>query len=202
METERRRSAESKMHLTRYSMYRQIASALPRPLAGRILGISGIENFYSIIDRARSELVETSFPQVDMQSLPFPDEHFDVVISDQVLAHLPDARRAVKEAFRVLKVGGTGIHTTTLLNPILPYPNDYSRFSCEGLKTICPDGVEVLQCASWGNRIAFGLILLHNSFFRFLEVPERPGVRRWLATYNDPNYPIHTWIVGRKLPLQ
>ncbi len=185
------------MRLTRYTMYRRIRTVLPAPLTGKILGISGIENFYDRIDRGASEMVETRYPEVDMQNLPFPDEEFDYVISDQVLMHLPDARQALQEAFRVLRKGGIGIHTAAVLNPIFLYPGDYCRFTCDGLRAYCPAGAEVLQCESWGNRLAFWLMLLYDPV-RAIQIPERPGLRRWLATYNDPRYPIHTWIVARK----
>lgn len=186
------------MHLTRYSMYRQIGEAIQHRLNGRILGISGIKNFYPWIDRATSEVVEVQFPEVDMQKLPFGDEEFDVVISDQVIAHLQDPRLALAEAFRVLRKGGVGIHTTRACGPPSPYPRDYYRFTRDGLLAMCPPGLEILQLGSWGNRFAMGLMLIRDPFFRFMEVPERPGLRRWLATYNEENYPIHTWIVAQK----
>lgn len=40
------------------------------------------------------------------QSMPFPDDHFDYIISLQVLEHVPDAGRVMREMFRVLKPGG------------------------------------------------------------------------------------------------
>jgi SAM-dependent methyltransferase len=38
--------------------------------------------------------------------LPFPDEHFDLVVSDSTFEHLPDPTRTVSELGRVLKAGG------------------------------------------------------------------------------------------------
>jgi len=190
------------MHLTRYSMYRQIGDVIQHRLAGRILGISGIENFYGWIDGAASEVVEVAYPDVDMQKLRFADEEFDVVISDHVLAHIRDPRLALSEAFRVLKVGGLGIHTTRACGPPSRYPEDYYRFLRDGLLAICPRDLEVLQLGSWGNRFAMGLMLIRDPFFRFMQIPEKPGIRRWLATYNEDDYPIHTWIVARKVNRQ
>ena len=42
----------------------------------------------------------------DAESLPFPDESFDVVLGHAVLHHIPDLDRAFSEFFRVLKPGG------------------------------------------------------------------------------------------------
>jgi SAM-dependent methyltransferase len=40
------------------------------------------------------------------ESLQFPDDSFDLVVSSGVLHHTPDTRRAFHESFRVLKPGG------------------------------------------------------------------------------------------------
>ncbi len=40
------------------------------------------------------------------EELPFADDHFDLVLLHEVLEHVDDDRQAVREAYRVLKVGG------------------------------------------------------------------------------------------------
>ena len=184
------------MHLTRYSMYRRIQAALEVPLSGRILGVSGIENFRHMIGPG-AEVLDLHYPGIDLERLKFPDAQFDVVISDQVLEHLRDPKSAVAESFRVLKAGGIAIHTSCFLNPIHKYPDDYFRFSRAALIALCEPYAEVLGCASWGSRYAAALIMLADRV-RGIEIPERPGVRRWLATYNEENYPIHVWIIARR----
>jgi len=42
----------------------------------------------------------------DLQRLPFPDANFDYALLNEVLEHVPDERRALKEIFRVLAPGG------------------------------------------------------------------------------------------------
>jgi SAM-dependent methyltransferase len=44
--------------------------------------------------------------RADAESLPFPDESFDLVLGHAVLHHLPDLRRAFAEFHRVLRPGG------------------------------------------------------------------------------------------------
>jgi ubiquinone/menaquinone biosynthesis C-methylase UbiE len=46
------------------------------------------------------------YVQGDAQQLPFPSETFDRVICNSVFPHLPDKRRALGEASRVLRQGG------------------------------------------------------------------------------------------------
>jgi SAM-dependent methyltransferase len=184
------------MHLTRYSMYQQIRASAPLPMRGRVLGISGIANFRSMMHPGAS-VVDTQFPDVDLQDLDYPDGEFDWVITDQVLEHLPNPQRAISESFRVLRLGGIAIHTTCFLNPVHRYPDDYWRFSCDGLAMLCRPYAEILHCSSWGNRYACALIALIDRA-RNIEIPDRAGVRHWLATHNEPDYPIHVWVVARR----
>src|SRR5690242_5057299 len=44
--------------------------------------------------------------RADAESLPFPDESFDLVVGHAVLHHLPDLERAFAEFHRVLRPGG------------------------------------------------------------------------------------------------
>ena len=43
----------------------------------------------------------------DAENLPFPDSHFDIFYSWGVLHHTPDTEKAMRQAWRVLKPGGT-----------------------------------------------------------------------------------------------
>lgn len=43
---------------------------------------------------------------IDIQSIPFEDESFDVVIANMMLYHVPDMNRGLAEVRRVLKKGG------------------------------------------------------------------------------------------------
>ncbi len=56
--------------------------------------------------RAEELGIQVSFRQADAASLPYPDDHFDTVVFFFVLCTIPDDRRAVAEAVRVLRPGG------------------------------------------------------------------------------------------------
>ena len=69
-----------------------------------------------MVDAAWRNLVVTGrnfkFEQIDAQSIPYPDESFDVVIANHMLYHVPDRPKAIGEIRRVLRPGGHLIATT------------------------------------------------------------------------------------------
>lgn len=46
---------------------------------------------------------------LDIQRMPFPDAHFDVVICSRVLEHVQDDQLAMRELHRVMRPGGIGL---------------------------------------------------------------------------------------------
>jgi ubiquinone/menaquinone biosynthesis C-methylase UbiE len=60
-----------------------------------------------MIDAAWRNLVVTGrafkFEQIDAQSIPYPDETFDIVIANFMLYHVPDRPKALQEIHRVLR---------------------------------------------------------------------------------------------------
>jgi len=178
-------------------MYKRIGEYFEEPLKGRILGISGIKNFYPFISMKEAELTEVDYPEIDMQNLPYKDNSFDFVISDQVIEHLEDPKKAIRECYRVLRNGGITLCTTCFMNYVHPCPKDFWRFSPDALKCLCKDFSEILQCEGWGNRVA--VLLCFCDRFRFMSVREnRISIIRKIATWNEERYPIVTWIAARK----
>lgn len=47
--------------------------------------------------------------KADICNLPFEDNSFDFILCNHVLEHIPDDTRAMRELYRILKPGGTGI---------------------------------------------------------------------------------------------
>ena len=63
--------------------------------------------------------------KMDITDIHYPDEHFDVIICNHVLEHVPDDTKAMKEFNRVLKKDGWAI----LLVPIGMKEKTYEDFS-------------------------------------------------------------------------
>ncbi len=47
-----------------------------------------------------------TFKVIDAQSIPFEDEHFDMIVANHMLYHVPDRAKALAEIRRILKPGG------------------------------------------------------------------------------------------------
>ena len=77
----------------------------------------------------------------DATDLPFESQSFDAVTMFDVLEHIPDHKKAVSEALRVLRAGGFLLLST---------PNENWRFPYYGfMKSICPSETEIMN--EWGH---------------------------------------------------
>jgi SAM-dependent methyltransferase len=110
---------------------------LARKYGCKVVGIDVLE---SMIDRCNErarrqglgELLE--FRVADIQSPPFGDGEFDVVIGESILAFVDDKQKAVKEAVRVLKIRGYfGVTETAWLEDPPPESLDLVSQSFGGI---------------------------------------------------------------------
>ena len=77
-----------------------------------------IENSPEVKKRVRNNDFITSFNGVD---LPYPDNYFDLIFSNQVLEHVRSPDALITDAFRVLKPGGSFIGSVSYLEPYHSY---------------------------------------------------------------------------------
>lgn len=84
-------------------------------VAGAIVGeagkVTGLDMTEQMVSKARGNCARFNYSNVefvvgDIESMPFDDNLFDVVISNCVLNLVPDKLKAFREIFRVLKPGG------------------------------------------------------------------------------------------------
>jgi arsenite methyltransferase len=73
-----------------------------------VASVTGVDPATSLLSKARElarDFSNVIFHEADGRSLPFEDAAFDVVVSDSTLSHVSDPKRALSEAFRVLRPG-------------------------------------------------------------------------------------------------
>lgn len=98
-----------------------VAASMVGP-KGRVVGI---DMSPEMIERAKKNLGEAFLENVSVHEasadhLPFPDDSFDVVISNGVINLVPDKTKAMTDVFRVLKPGGRLMIADQILAGQLP----------------------------------------------------------------------------------
>ena len=71
-------------------------------------------------------------------AIPCRDNKFDIVLAQEVLEHVEAPVAAVDEINRVLKVGGYFYLQLPFIIGYHPCPNDYWRFTHEGIRELLP----------------------------------------------------------------
>ncbi len=83
------------------------------------LKLFGIDNDKKALDEAKTSLnKKINFILSDSHKLPFENNSFDKVIASEVLEHVDDDQRVIKEVYRILKPDGVFVIST----PSLRYP--------------------------------------------------------------------------------
>lgn len=88
----------------------------------------------------------------DAEKLPFDPNRFTGAVCSETLEHVRRPWVAMSELVRVTQPGGLVLVTTMTAFPIHDYPNDYWRFTSEGLRVLMEDaGLTRVETFSDGN---------------------------------------------------
>lgn len=106
--------------------------------------------------------------QIDLNNterLPFDDASFDSILASDMIAHIQLPDRFVSELSRVLRPGGTLFLSSTFINWLGEYPNEFGHPSGPGLRFLAErSGLEVVHLGSYGGHADVLLDTL-NKFF-------------------------------------
>jgi len=187
-----RPAAAEKVHWCRVAMNRatrEFVDGLPRHTMD-VLEVSG--NSWSDPAWGFRSYRSLAYPEYDLCQAPYQTEFCDLLILEQVLEHVRRPHRAVANALAMLRPGGRLLVNTPFLLKFHPCPQDFYRWTEEGLHALLEDaGFTAIATASWGNR-------------QCLAADMQPGMA-W--TYYDPaahslenesQFPIVVWAFAQK----
>jgi SAM-dependent methyltransferase len=199
-----------KMDVLRYEIFKKTESFVNEHMKGDVLEVGAgadylkktfagkYDNWVSLDYDIRSFSIDV---QGDAQQLPFKDNSFDTIITIDVLEHIPNPEKAVKEYFRVLKPGGKIILSTPFMFWLHEEPFLFFHSSRFGLKHLFErNGFKVLNIvpiagilATWGLLCSIGITKVFKfsgpvlRFFLFINKWTQLGLLRPLDKAIDKN---------------
>ena len=110
------------------------------------------EGMLNLVKERYSRFENVSFEKIDIQSIPFEDDSFDMIIANHMLFHVPDLNKALLEVKRVLKKGGYFYSATDgnggmrpFLHEAIKQFNPESKAFTEQLPINLQNGKEILE---------------------------------------------------------
>jgi len=141
------------------------------------------------------------FMSGDIFRLPFADNSVDILISSEVVEHLPDPLPALREMQRVLKTGGYAMVTTP--NPRnLPEMVGYGldKITMGGFKKLYWKGQDTISAPPLSAEVGFGHVSVHpfpvwREWFAEVGMPVVKKVRGPIL-FGSPFFDRHRFLVG------
>lgn len=148
---------------------------LKKDSKGNVLEIGVLFNPYKkyIMSTNYSSLdIEKKFKPTynqDIHKTTLKNNEFDTIIATEVLEHLYNPRKAIKEIQRILSNEGKFIGTTRFIYPYHGMPHDYFRFTKSGIEELFKEFKNV-KIIEMGNCLdsAIDCLTMSNKFFRML----------------------------------
>jgi SAM-dependent methyltransferase len=123
----------------------------------------------------------------DGHALPLSDKGVAAVLLMEVLEHVPDPRRLLRECARVLAPGGHLCLTAPQYHITHNHPGDYFRYTRQGLEALCGDaGLRVVAAWATGGPL---LVVFHAIE---LNLPPKPRI-----AFVALGHRLFDWLDGR-----
>ena len=164
-------------YFARKGLYRGISELIVQ-LDGRVLDIGCGHKPYAHLSHAREYIgLELDTPTnrihkkadyfYDGAHMPFANQNFDNLISNQVFEHVFNPNDFLKEANRVLKMDGKFLITVPFVWDEHEQPYDYARYSSFGLEyLLCENGFEIMEHRKSNNGLEVIFQLINAYLFK------------------------------------
>lgn len=158
-------------------------------VAGAIVGetgkVTGLDMTEQMVSKARGNCARLNYSNVefvvgDIESMPFDDNLFDVVISNCVLNLVPDKLKAFREIFRVLKPGGHFCVSDIVIKGNLP-------------EKIQKDAEMYVGCVSGASEMNEYLMIVERTGFKKINIHKQKKIKLPESLLFESN---NTWETG------
>jgi SAM-dependent methyltransferase len=122
------------------------------------------------------------FRHEDVMDLSYPDESFDLIVSNDVMEHIPDPLKALRECFRVLKPGGE-VLASIPFDPAVEKATVRAKLGDTGIEHLLPAQYH-------GNPLSLdGSLVFHDFGWDLLEQSRAIGYSRVVCeVYSDDGF--------------
>ena len=174
--------------MNKFQQTREIVRYSLKYISGKTLDLgAGSAKYRNIIKQGSSEYISFDVAPSenvdvvgDVLNLPFRNDSFDTVISTQVLEHVEKPWIMIKEIRRVLKKDGICILTAPFMVPYHADPNDYFRYTIEGMKSLLRnENFETIECDGYGRIFS---VMAEFVRFSWFNPYEKPKMGSWKIT--------------------
>ena len=148
------------------ALYNKLIPRLRAETSGTLLDVgAGTMPFRSyvsdVVEEYRTLDIERKVPGIDLVADirdmgPVASDSCDVVLCSQVLEHIAEPAKAIREVGRVLRPGGKLVLTVPFLSRLHEEPFDYFRFTRYGVGFLLEDaGLQVMEIVPAGSLFGF-----------------------------------------------
>ena len=143
-----------------------------RAIVGESGHVTGIDFTEAMLEKAKRNALKLGFKNVefvqgDIEDMPLPDNHFDVIVSNCVLNLVPDKKKAFSGIYRVMKPTGSFCVSDVVMKGDLP---DKLRKDAEMYAGCVSGAIEMNDYLDIINKQGFKNVTVHKQ--KGIAIPE------------------------------